>query len=68
MDNNGNYLAINCIQNVYQKIFMIFESECIHYNIIITVNKRVVYIKDWFDAGIIFVHRLMDNNGNYLTF
>ena len=45
-----------------------FVSECIHYNINITINKKVVYIKDWFEAGIIFVHHLMDNNGNYLTF
>ena len=45
-----------------------FVSECIHYNINITINKMVVYIKDWFDAGIIFVLHLMDNNGNYLTF
>ena len=33
-----------------------------------TINKRFVYTKDWFDAGIIFVHHLLDNNGNYLTF
>ena len=45
-----------------------FVSECIHYNITITVNKRVVYINDWFDACIIFVQHLMYNNGNYLTF
>ena len=45
-----------------------FESDCIHCNINITINKRVVYINDWFDAGIIFLHHLMDNNGNYLTF
>ena len=45
-----------------------FVSECRHYNINITINKRVVYIKDWFDAGIISVHHLMDNNGNYLIF
>ena len=25
-----------------------FVSECIHYNIDITIKKRVVYIKDWF--------------------
>ena len=43
-------------------------SECLHYHISITINNRVVYIKDWFDAGIIFVHHLMDNNGNDLTF
>ena len=43
-----------------------FMSECLHYNIsiTITINKRVVYIKDWFDAGIIFVHHLMDKNSN----
>ena len=51
-----------------EKILNDFVSECTHYNININVNKRVVYIKDWFNAGIIFVHHLMDNNGNYLTF
>ena len=45
-----------------------FVSECIRYNVSITINKRIIYIKDWFDAGIIFVHHLMDNNGNDLTF
>ena len=42
-------------------------SKCIHNDISITINKRVVYINDWFDAGIVFVHNLMDNNGKYLT-
>ena len=45
-----------------------FVSECIHCNVSITINKRVVYITDWFDAGIVFVHHLMDNKGNDLTF
>ena len=45
-----------------------FVSECIHGNVSITINKRVVYITDWFDAGIVFVHHLMDNKGNDLTF
>ena len=44
------------------------KALCIHYSINITFSKWVVYIKDWFDAGILFVHHLMDNNGNYLTF
>ena len=43
-------------------------SECIHYNIGVTVNKNVVYIKDWYDAGIVFIHHVMYNNDNYLTF
>jgi len=44
-------------------------SECIHYHISVTVNKNVVYIKDWFDAGIVFIHHVMyDNYDNYLTF
>ena len=43
-------------------------SECIHYNTNITINKRVNYTKDWFDAGILFVHHLLDRDGNYLTF
>ena len=37
-------------------------------NINIAINKRIVYIKGWFDAGILFVHYLMDNSRNYLTF
>ena len=45
-----------------------FVSECIHYNIDITIKKRVVYIKDWFDAGTLYVNCLLDKNGSYLTF
>ena len=44
-------------QNVYIIIF-----------ILITINKRVVYVKDWFDAGILHVHHLLDKDGSYLTF
>ncbi len=38
-----------------------FVSECTRDNISITMNKRFVYIKDWFDAGILYVHNLLDN-------
>ena len=37
-------------------------------NINIAINKRIVYIKGWFDAGILFVHHLMDNSRIYLIF
>ena len=41
-----------------------FVSECIHYNI--NINKRILYIKDWFDAGILYVHHLLDKDGSLL--
>ena len=43
-------------------------SECIHYNTNITINERVVYTKDWFDAGIVLVHHLTYTTDTYLTF
>ena len=45
-----------------------FVSECIHCNINITIDKRVVYIKDWFGTCILCVHHLLDKDGSYLTF
>ena len=58
----------NCIQKGLPENIHDFVSECIHCNVSITIIKRVVYTKDWFDAGIVFVRHLMDNKGNYLTF
>ena len=33
-----------------------FMSECLHCNVNIKRGKRVVYVKDWFDAGNLFVY------------
>ena len=30
-------------------------------------SQKGFYINDCFDAGIVFVHNVMDNNGKYLT-
>ena len=38
--------------------------ECLNYNVNI---KRVVYVKEWFDAGIFFVHQLV-NAGQVFSF
>ena len=44
-----------------------FMSECLHYNVNTKRGKRVVYVKEWFDAGIFFVHQLV-NAGHFLIF
>ena len=34
-----------------------FMSECVHCNVNIKRGKTVVYVKEWFNAGIVFVHQ-----------
>ena len=42
-----------CVQLVYQNVYLILcQNVYIIIFILITINKRVVYVKDWFDAGI----------------
>ena len=44
------------------------EFMCIHYNTNIKRGRRVVYVKEWFDADILFLHQKMTNDGRFLTF
>ena len=43
-----------------------FMSEYVHHSVNIKRGKRVVYVKEWFDAGIFFVHQLV-NAGHLFT-
>ena len=45
-----------------------FMSECLHYNVNITRDKRVVYVKEWVDAGLLTLRQLVNLDGKYLTF
>ena len=45
-----------------------FMSECIHYNVNITRDKKIVYIKDWIDNGIVLIRQLLGPHGEYLNF
>ena len=43
-------------------------SECIHYNVNVTRDKKLVYIKDWIDNGIVLIIQLLGPHGEYLNF
>ena len=45
-----------------------FMSECIHYNINITRDKKVIYVKEWCDEGVIKIGQLVNADGNFMTF
>ena len=45
-----------------------FLRECIHYNVNILRDNHTVILKEWFDAGILHVHSLLDDTGNWLSF
>ncbi len=44
-----------------------FMSECIHYNVNVTRDKKLVYIKDWIDNGIVLIRQLLGPHGEYLN-
>ena len=44
-----------------------FMAECIHYNINILRDKQVIYVKEWVDIGILFVHQLVNVNGDFFV-
>ena len=44
-----------------------FASECLHYNINICRGKKVIYIKNWIESGIVSVGHLLGPNG-YLSY
>ena len=43
-------------------------SECIFYNINIIRDKKVIYVKEWYEEGILKVHQLINGNGTFMTF
>ena len=45
-----------------------FLGENIHYNINILRDKNVVYVKEWCNAGVIFVKQLTKDDGTYLSY
>ena len=44
-----------------------FMSECIHYNVNITRDKKIVYIKDWIDNDIVLIRQLLGPHSGYLN-
>jgi hypothetical protein len=45
-----------------------FCAECIHYNVNILREKKVVFVKEWYDAGILYVRQLLKDNGTFMNF
>ena len=45
-----------------------FLAECIHYNVNILRDRRIVYVKEWFDAGILCIRHLYNGNGDLMNF
>ena len=45
-----------------------FLSECIHYNINVTRDKKVIHIKEWCEQGIIKIGHIVNAEGNLMTF
>ena len=45
-----------------------FMNDCIHYNLNILRDKKVVYLKEWVDTGILFIRHLVNPDGNYMSF
>ena len=43
-----------------------FMSECLHYNVNITRDNRVVYVKEWVDAGVLKLRQLVNLDGKFL--
>jgi hypothetical protein len=44
-----------------------FVLECIYYNENIKRERKVIFVKEWFDAGIVYVHQLVKADGSYLS-
>lgn len=44
-----------------------FVLECVYYNVIIKTEKKVIFVKEWFDPEILFVHQLVKEDGNHFT-
>ena len=45
-----------------------FLAECIHYNINIIRDKKVVHLRHWVDNEILYVRQLINQDGKYLHF
>jgi exonuclease III len=45
-----------------------FAGECIHYNINILRDNKVVFLKEWCDASIIYVRQLINNEGMFMNY
>ena len=45
-----------------------YVIECLYYNVSIKRERKVMFVKVWFDADILFVHQLVEDDGNYFTY
>jgi len=45
-----------------------FLSECIHYNVNVLRDRRIVFVKEWCDNGIFFIRQMIGANGNFMSF
>ena len=46
-----------------------FMAECIHYNVNIIRDRRVVFIKEWVQSGILYINQLFNiEKGRFLSF
>ena len=45
-----------------------FLMEHIFYNEFIIRNRKSIFLKEWADHKIIYVHQLLDNNGNFFNY
>ena len=45
-----------------------FMADCIHYNINILRDRKVVYVKEWCEAGILWIRHLVNLDGTFMNF
>lgn len=57
-------LYMKCLPNSIHD----FVSECIHYNVNILRDNKVVFLKEWFDAGIVYVRQLLTIEGKFMNY
>ena len=45
-----------------------FLAECIHYNIHIVRDRKVIFVKEWCDAGIFWIRQLLNDTGSFMNY
>jgi len=45
-----------------------FVAECIHYNVNILRDRKVIFVKEWCDNDILWIRQLVNDNGNFMCF
>ena len=52
-----------------KEIFSVSKSKCILWNnSLIRIGNKTIFLKEWYEKGVVYIHDLLDDAGAWLSF